>query len=283
MKKSALIFITLFLIIATFCSCNLWTKDAITSFVYVTHYYTGSRAPDWVITTVPSVWVSGRVSGTQLPAFDHLLVGDKLIEGKEIFTNQQGYIHFDSEHRIWSDSIAVPGFYPLTITVATDIGSVSGSVTIPDTLTSLTLSVSDTVALGTPVTVSWTGGNADYYQVCYWHLWQEDTWYWLGYSKDTLVTGSSVTFDSTYFTKNAELTDFEVYPINGPMPIIGATPNMTGDGIGYLYSENNEITSDIMIVFGEGINLPIFDKRPVKKIRTPEDRQESLRKKVIGN
>jgi hypothetical protein len=280
MKRFALILITLFLLIATFWSCDLFTKDAVTALVYVEHYYAGRRAPDWDVTYVPSVWVRGQVSGTQLPAFDFLQVGDKVIEGKDIYTNQQGYVYFSSDHRVWEDSIAAPAFDPLTITVATDIGSVTGSVTIPDTLTSLTISVLDTVALGTPVTVSWTGGNADYYQVCYYHFWEEDSMYWSGYSKDTVVTGNSVTFDSTYFTKNAELSDFEIYPINGPIPVAGATPNMTGDGVGYLYSENQEITSDALIVFGEGINIPDFGKRPVKEINTPESRQESLKKRL---
>jgi len=280
MKRSLLFFLGALLLIATFWSCNLFTKNAITVLAYVDYYYTGRRAPDWEITTVPSVWISGRVSGTTLPAFDYLQVGDKVIEGSDIFDLEQGYVRFDSESRIWEDSIAAPAFDPLTVTVATDLGSVTGSITIPDTLTGLTISVSDTVPLGTPVTVSWTGGNADYYQVWYWHLWEEDTWYWLGYTRDTVVAGNSVTFDSTYFTKNAELSDFEVYPINGPMPVPGAVHNMTGDGGGYLYSENQEITSDVLIVFGEGINIPVFGKRPVKEDCTVALRRKRLKEKL---
>ena len=280
MKKPAFILLSLFLLIATFWSCNLFTKDAITAFVYVQHYYAGRRAPDWDVTYVPSVWVRGEVSGTTLPVINYLQVGDKQFTDAECFTFQQGYVYMSPNSRVWQDSIPEPKFDPLSVTINTNIGSVSGSVSIPDTLLTLTISVSDTVPLSTPVTVSWTGGNADYYQVCYWHLWEEDTWYWLGYSRDTLVTGNSVTFDSTYFTKNAELSDFEVYPMNGPLPVAGAVPNMTGDGYGFIYSENNEITSDVLIVFGEGINMPDFGKRPVKKVSTPESRRESVKRKL---
>ncbi len=284
MKRSGLILISFILLIATFWSCNLFTKDAITALVYVDHYYAGRRAPDWeMVTYVPSIYVSGEVSGTQLPAFDHLLVGDKMIKGKEIFSNQQGYVHFDSEHRIWEDSIAAPAFDPLTITVATDIGSVTGSVSIPDTLFTLTIDAADTIPLGTPVTISWTGSDADYYLLCYWHMWEEEGWYWLGYSKDTVVIGNSVTFDSTYFTNNAEISDFEVYPINGPIPVPGALPNMTGDGAGFLYCENQEIATDQLIVVGEGIPSFIIFKKPANITpakSTPETRRESIQKRL---
>lgn len=283
MRRSLLVLLCLLTLAGAFTGCNLFTKDVMSAIVYVQHYYTGRRAPDWDVITVPSIWLSGQVSGSKMPAFDYLQVNDKQISGRDIYFFEQGYVRFDSYHRVWQDSIAAPGFYPMTVTLATDIGELVGSVEIPDTLSTLTVSVSDTVPLGTPVTVSWTGGNADYYYVWYYHLWEEAEWYWLGYSRDTVVAGNSVTFDSTYFTKNAELGDFEVYPVNGPMPAAGAIPNMSGDGSGFLYCDNKEISSDVLIVFGEGINIPDFGKRPahLTPVRsTPESRKKAIAKRL---
>lgn len=280
MKRSCIILCCSLMLTGIFWSCNVFTKDVMTALVHVQHYYAGRRAPDWNVTTVPSVWLNGQISGTKMPAFDYLQINDKQLNGKDIFSDQQGYVHVDSHTRIWEDSIAAPGFYPMTVTLATDIGELIGSVTIPDTLLTLSINVADTVPRGTPVTVSWTGGNADYYQVCYYHFREEAEWYWLGYSRDTVVTGNSVTFDSTYFTKNAELSYFEVYPVNGPVPVPGTPPNMIGDGAGYLYCENRGIFSDRVIVIGEYTSVFDFSKRAAKNTpsgSTPEARRESLR------
>ncbi|MDZ7796721.1 MAG: hypothetical protein U5N56_06630 [Candidatus Marinimicrobia bacterium] len=76
-------------------------------------------------------------------------------------------------------------------------------------LLTLTIDAPDTISLNTAVTASWTGGNADYIWWSYYHEWMEGNWGWLGYSKDTAVTNSSVTFDSTYFTKNGTISYIE--------------------------------------------------------------------------
>jgi hypothetical protein len=92
--------------------------------------------------------------------------------------------------------------------------------------------MSDTITLNTSLTISCTGSNADYYILKYFHNWMEGEGYWLGYSKDTIVTESSVIFGSSLTSKYGDISDIEIFPMNGPFPTSGAKPNMNGDGYG---------------------------------------------------
>jgi len=163
--------------------------------------------------------------------------------------------------------------------MSTNIGEINGSVTVPDTIKILTINAPDTIPPGTPLTISWSGSNADYYQVCYYHNWMYNEWTWLGYSKDTLVKASSVTFDSSYFKKDGDISDFEIYPINGPFPEPGAEPNMKGDGYGFCYVTNSEKYSDRTIVVGNGINYSIFTKHVAPEI-LPVTKQQKIKKQL---
>lgn len=261
MKRSRLLLLCSLVLAGTFWSCDVFEKEVMSVLIYGEHYYTGRRAPDWEVVSVPGVYLYGRLSGSRFPEFDHLQIGDLILRGSEYYENQHGYVHFSSYHRVWQDSIAEPKFDPLSVTIASDLGSLTGSITVPDTLLSLTVDAPDTIPLNTPLTISWSGGNADYYMLVYFHDWMEGDFGWLGNTRDTMVTDSAVTFDSTYFTKNGSISYIEVYPVNGPVPRPGSAPNMTGDGAGFLYMENREIRSDRVIVIGEGITFYTFLKR----------------------
>ena len=272
------------LLSSVFLSCDLFEKEVMSALVYGKHYYTGRRAPDWEIVSVPGVYIHGELSGSSFPEFDYIQIGDKKLKGSDYFSNRQGYVYFSSYNRVWQDSISEPKFDPLSVTIGSDLGSLTGFITVPDTLLTLTIDAPDTIPLYTELTISWTGGNADYYLVSYYHDWMEGDWTWLGYSRDTVVTNSAVTFDSTYFTKNGNLSYIEVYPINGPVPRPGSAPNMDGDGAGFLYMENREISSDRMIVIGEGVNFPIFLKgtnHPEPSNSTLETRHQRV-KELLG-
>jgi len=243
--------------------------------VFVQHYYTGRRAPDWERIYIPSVFVWGDITGNPLPEIDYVQVADKKLSDPAHINYYEGNVHFSSYERIWSDSIPEPKFDPLTIKIKTDIGEIEGSITVPDTIESLTISADDTIQFGTPVTISWSGSDADYYYVYFFHNWLEGEGYWLGYSRDTIVTTNSITYDGSRFTKDGDISEFEVYPINGPLPEPGAEPNMDGDGYGYLYLQNLEKSSDRTIVIGAGIDYSIFEKRVV-----PTSVQETMQKKI---
>jgi len=247
--------------VLSFFSCELFDKENISesqsAMIYIQHYYTGRRAPDWNRIFVPSIYVSGYILGDPFPQINYVQVGEKQFSGPSYFEPLvEGEIYFSTDTRIWEDSIPEPKFNPINVKISTDIGQISGSITVPDTLNTLSVSVHDTVELGTPVTISWSGGNADFYYVYWEHSWMEVyglDWFWLMYSRDTVIQGNSVTLSGSKFTLDGFIESIEVYPENGPFPEPGTVANLEGDGFGYMYVESKSTTTDVRVVFGDGI------------------------------
>lgn len=254
--------------------------------VFVRHYYVGRRAPTWERIYIPSILVYGDLIADPLPVIDYVQVANRKFSDPTNFYYYQGGVHFTTYNRIWSDSIPEPKFAPVTIKIQTDLGEIEGSITVPDTIETLTISAADTIPLGTSVTISWTGSDADYYYVYFFHNWAlgvvGDTvngWGYLGYSMDTLISGNSVTYDGSRFSSDGDISEFEVCPINGPLPVAGAEPNMEGDGYGYLYLENSTKLSDRLIVIGAGIDYSFFQK-PVVSSDEQKDMSIALYQKI---
>jgi len=268
MKKSMLFMGLLVCIPFLFWNCDDGEgEDTLSALVMIRHYYAGRRAPDWNVIHVPSIWARAEISGDKIPDVSDVSVAGKTFKfDPGSFYQQLGYVYFSSYTRIWKDSIPEPKFDPINISINTDLGLLEGSITVPDTIETMTISITaDTVPLGTPVTISWTGSNADFYDVYFFHDWMEGEGYWLGYSVDTVVTGNSVTFEGSRFNKDGMLSYFEITPLNGPFPEPGAKSNMTGDGYGFIYIENQIIESDQVIVIGNGIDFSIFLKKSGQK------------------
>jgi hypothetical protein len=239
-----------------------------TALVFVRYYYSGRRAPTWERITIPSIDAYGNISGNPLPTMNFFQICNKKFSDPSLYYYFQGNMHFMSYNRIWEDSVPEPKFNPIGVKINTDIGEIEGSITVPDTIKTLTISAGDSIALGTPVTISWSGSNADYYQVYFYHNWTigvvGDTingWGYLGYTVDTLIRGNSVTYDGSNFSNDGDISEFEVTPINGPFPESGAKPNLNGEGYGYLYLENKAIISYRTIIIGKGIDYSWFEKR----------------------
>lgn len=257
--------ILLGLVVIGFYSCELFKEDDEASqsvMVSITHYYTGRRAPDWQRITVPSIYVSGEIYGDPYPELEYFKVCGKKFRDPSNLNPAPGTGYFTTDNRIWEDSIPEPKFDPINVKISTDIGQVSGSITVPDTIVALTVSEHDTIALETPVTISWTGANADFYYVYWEHSWvMEEGYGWYMYSRDTLIQGNSVTLSGSKFTLDGFIEAIEVYPENGPFPEPGSEANLEGDGFGYMYLENKSKISDVQIVFGEGIPAEWLGKR----------------------
>jgi hypothetical protein len=280
MKKTILFLGFILLFTLSFWSCEDGDDpDSRTAFISISHYYTGRRAPAWDVIQVPSIWTNGRISGSRIPDVDELEIAGKRFTAPEHFNDKYGYVSFSGQSRIWEDSIPEPKFDPVMVSLRTNLGNLEGFITVPDTLETLVIHAGDTIAAGTSVTLSWTGGNADFYHVYFFHDWMEDEGYWLGYSRDTIVTGLSVTFEGSRFTKDGMLSDFEITPVNGPVPVTGALPNMSGDGFGFIYLENTAIESDRTVVIGEGIIFPSFPKKSGAP-PDPDERQQMREKNI---
>ena len=267
MKKSMFVMGFLVCIPLLFWNCDEGEgEDTLSALVMIRHYYTGRRAPDWSVIHVPSIWARTEISGDKIPNVFDITVAGKIFNDPGYFYQELGYVYFSSYSRIWEDSIPEPKFNPIDILINTDLGSLEGSITVPDTIETMTISVTaDTIPLGTPVTITWTGSNADFYNVYLFHDWMEGEGYWLGYSVDTVVTGNSVTFEGSWFNKDGILSDFAITPMNGPFPESGAKSNMIGDGYGFIYIENKTTESDQVIVIGNGIDFSIFLKKTGQK------------------
>jgi hypothetical protein len=257
-----------------------------TAFVFIQHYYTGRRAPTWERITIPSVEADGNITGNPLPKINFVQFSTIKVSDPTNFYYFQGYEHFSLENRIWSDSIPEPKFNPLTVKINTNIGEIEGSISVPDTIKTFAIGAGDTMALGTPVTFSWSGSNADYYQVYFFHNWTfgivGDTlqgWGYLGYSVDTMIRGNSVTFSGSRFLSDGDISEFEVIPINGPLPEQGAKPNLNGKGYGYMYLENKSITSNRTIVIGKGIDYSFFKKSNANRI-TSKQSSRNIEEKI---
>lgn len=268
MKHIVLTFSVFLILTSLFWSCEseqeIIDKNSQTAFVWVNHYNTGRRAPNWEKVNIPSVYVSAEISGNPMPEINYVQIANKQISNPLCFEIQGGGIYFSSIDQIWIDSIPEPKFSPLTIKINTGIGEIAGSVSVPDTIKTLNINYLDTVPLNTMFTMSWTGSNADFFIIEYYHDWSEFEGYWLGYSKDTIVKGNSITFNSMLTYYNGCISDISIYPVNGPFPEKGAKANMTGDGYGFLFLENKVKTSNRTVVFGKGIDYSMFEFIPKK-------------------
>ncbi len=265
MKKNLIKPIIFLILLALFNSCrNDEGYQTFSAIIHVKHYYTGRRAPNWERIKVPSVEVSGSITGNPIPSVTHLKIANQIFDSPNCFYFNEGEIRFFHDDRIWIDSLPEPKFSPLSISINTNLGSLDGSISVPDTIKSLSISAPDTVPKGASFTLTWTGSNADFYLVEYFHMWQEMEGYYLGNSCDTFIVGNTMNFKGNLVEKNGDFSEFAVYPINGPFPTNGAVPNLTGKGYGFLYLENKTIQLNKTVTVGEGIDYSIFELSMLK-------------------
>lgn len=283
MKKVFIVMCILLCVPFFFWNCdNEEDMDYLSVLFRIHHYNSGRRAPDWNVIHVPSIWANAEIQGNRIPHVNHVDIAGKPFSDSENFYLEFGYVYFSSYTRIWEDSIPEPKFNPVNVTIQTDLGELKGSITVPDTLSSLSVNAPDSIDYSTPVTISWSGSNADFYHVSFFHDWMYyigDGIVWLGYSIDTVVTGSSATFNRSEFAMDGIISDFSVIPVNGPFPEYGSESNMTGDGSGYIYMENDRIDLDRIIIIGEGIDYTMFFKASDKR-SGPEIPSDMLYKKI---
>jgi hypothetical protein len=267
MKRKTRILFGLLCFVVVFLSCDSEDNDNQPSqyaMVWVSHYNTARRAPDYERVYAPSVYVSAQITGNPMPDVDYVQVADKVFNDPICFTQDFPFLHFYSEEQVFLDSISEPKFSPLNISIHSNIGTISGSIHIPDTLQTLTIDAPDTIPLNASLTISWTGSQADFYLVEYYHSWSEEGG-WLMYYESALTDSSSITFDSSLTSMDGWIEDIEVTPVNGTYPKVGAIPNMTGKGYGFLYVQNTGMSTDKIIVFGNGIDLSGYLMTSAKK------------------
>jgi len=252
-------------------------------FVYAYHenYYWDDVTDEEIDVKNTTAW--GVVLGDPLPGFEYIKLGNTTFSGSNYCNYYPGYVSIE-DFGDEGDLMITSNYDPLNVEVKTSLGKVSGTITIPDTLTSISVS-DDTLQLGEPFTISWSGGNADFYSVYCDYEWKDNNDNSHYTYLDTFVTGSSVTYPGTIFIHDGEIDWISIYPYNGPLPKEGVEGNMIGEGSGFLYYENEEQEDDYdyEVVIGMGLSKTLGKTSSLKYSRK-EIRDRTIKKieKIIG-
>ena len=196
----------------------------------------------------------GVIIADPMPTFEYFKMGEETFSDEDYSHYLPGYIVF-GDFSLNNNTLITSNFSPLNVEVKTSLGLVTGSVNLPDVIDLISLSEYDTLALGEPFTINWTGSNADFYNVNCYYRWINNEGNTESADLQEFVTGNSITYPGSEFMHNGEISFVYVQPVNGPLPIEGAEGNMTGDGNGFLYYNINGTGYDgENIVVGTGNN-----------------------------
>jgi hypothetical protein len=220
--------------------------------------------------------ISGVVLAGVLPTFENFTYNSQVFSADSLYEYEHGWIGFGA-----SDIFEISN--PFNVSVTTSHGTVSGNISYPDTITSLVLNVTDTLPLNTPLTITWTGSNADFYHLSFTYR-KVDSAYVYDYEYyDTLTTSTTVNYDASVFSRNGEIAWLDVQPVNGPMPEANTAANMNGAGSGFLYCETDYAAIDSFIVVGTGIGTIYYPyKRPAENRAPRPDRTRQKVMEVLG-
>lgn len=258
--KNYSIIIVMALFASLFLSCEKNDENTQAAMIYMSHRYDGIKGEgeNYQRKEVENIYFAGSLIGSPLPSMNYYQIGSLKFSDPKYFHYNEGSLSFSPEETIWEDQLDEPKFNPLKIIVSSSIGEIEGSVTFPDTIKTMSIDVADNISKGTPITVTWSGSNAEYYVVELNYLYMEDEYTVYGRTLDTVVTSESVTFNGNMFNKDGEINYISVYPMNGPKPSAGSKPNMKGVGYGYIYAQNEYIYSDRTIYVGEGVDMELY-------------------------
>jgi len=176
----------------------------------------------------------GVLLADSTPVFEYFKMGKESFSDSEYVKLFEGYISF-GDYDFDGNAIITSDFNPLNVEVKTSLGKISGSLNFPDKIQSIILSEYDSLALGDPFTITWTGSNADFYNVsCNYH-WRDGDGNLGTTVLSEFVSDTSITFPGSLFLNNGEINFIFVIPQNGPPPSDNSVGNMSGDGDGFLY------------------------------------------------
>lgn len=282
MNRTLLIFISSIFSLSIFSCSNSTDTDKIVSqvlFFYAEHHdsYWDDQTDEEI--QVENTTGGGVVFADPVPTFDYYKMGSATYSGEEYFNYYPGYLSFghfndDTDVRLTSN------FSPLNIEVKTSSGKLNGSITLPNVIESLTLSEYDTLELGQPFTISWSGSNADFYSVYCDYEWIDNNGNWHEADLNDFVVGTSITYPGSIFVHNGDIDYIRIQPMNGPFPGAGSEGNMAGEGSGFLYyMTEREYYEGETIIVGTGIEQNNLAKT-VPKSKRDEKLDLIIREKI---
>ncbi|MDP8237500.1 MAG: hypothetical protein P9X24_00290 [Candidatus Hatepunaea meridiana] len=204
-------------------------------FLYANHsnYYWDNQNNQQVYTE--NTTVGGVIFSDPLPRFDYLKIGNNTLSGEDFYNYYLGYVAFGSINGVAEEARITSNLDTLNVELKTSLGELTGSIDLPDTITTLTLSEYDTLQTGESFTISWSGSNADFYWVMVSYDWYDENGYYWGYYLDDYVKDDSITYPDSTFSHNGVIDYISIQPMNGAFPEEGSNGNMAGDGSGFLY------------------------------------------------
>lgn len=287
MKQTVITLLTLFVGI-TFLGCEEdnptnGNSASQTVLVFADHYYTFWN--DWTneFREEPTTLTRGNVYADPIPQFIHLKLGD-VVFNSDYHVTSRGSIYFDY-NRLAEESVRIDSnFTPLNVEVKTSFGQVNGTILLPDTITTLTLSEYDTLQLGESFTISWEGSSADFYDVVCTYEWGDEVSNYHYEFLSRVVTENSITFSDSIFTHNGEIEYIYVRPLNGPFPEAGAVGNMSGSGRGFIYYMTEDTEYSGSIIVGSGLADMIVGSSIERNERVVHERiRERIENIILGN
>jgi len=182
--------------------------------------------------------------------------------------------------------------FDLEMNIFSNSGEISGSISIPDIPGSFEVTPNDHIDIGEEVNISWLNDNADFYNLKCLYIKKyvyEDTIIYEYQSIDTILTDLSCNISGDFFNQYGTFYVFTIQSYNGPIPGIGASPNMTGnnDNYGYLYYASLPKSYDgEIITVGDSIPQSMNDNieltLEINKFLEKEEKSASLIKKYLG-
>jgi hypothetical protein len=237
-------------------------------FLYAQHdYYYGDEQNE----EITKAW--GVVLGDPLPEFNYLKLGETMFNTDEYYKYYPGYLYVGLQRTIITDNLN-----PLNVEVKTSHGQMNGTISLPDEIDTLILSEYDNIQFGESFTISWSGSNADFYNIYFDYTWIDENDYWQWEDIEEFVTEDSYTYEGSNLLYDGEIGYIHVQPINGPFPREGSVGNMSGDGDGFLY-----YLTDVSEYYGQidvGSGLPEYAPETASNKHNKSAIRERINKQI---
>jgi len=169
------------------------------------------------------------------------------------------------------DALLFTGLDTVQVMVQTSVGRLTGTITRPGTPQHLRTVPSDTLRLGQPLTIRWTGTPGAAYNVVV-NILEQDMQGQPAYQvHNVFLADSMLTLPAGEFTTVGQIVNITVGAYNGPLAKAGAKPNMTGTGSGYLIYSADLVYLDqvIPIISSQGTTKPFVLPKMIPHPKTP--------------
>jgi len=186
----------------------------------------------------PTTHVWGTLIADSTTTIEYFKAGGCVFDDKSYFNYDDGVIYFGTLHTPLMGNVD-----PLEVEVKTSQGTLSGSVTIPDTIDTAYVSHSDTLRVNEPLTVYWDDTGADFFAIdisCSFTNSNSDD-----ERVSAIAYNSPFTFSGTSFANYRKINYFFISSFNGSYPLIASDStyigggNMNGTGKGFLFNNNS--------------------------------------------